>query len=75
MTEEQVKYWFNALYRYIALYETGASFDELVNWANKRNIDDDVFMSMLDKLEETKLVIRQGEIYMALELAKHQRQA
>jgi hypothetical protein len=69
MTEEQVKFWFNSMYKVImgaSIYDGGISFDDLINWANHRKLNDDVFMSMLDEMEATKLVTRQGERYSAL---------
>jgi hypothetical protein len=74
MTEEQIKFWFNQMYRHIKWAgEFGFTFSELVNWASARKIDDEVFLWILDGMEQNKLVERQGEKYTALEQAKHQR--
>ena len=67
MTEEQVKFYFNAIYRLIIDAPNGISFGELIEYANKRKLDDDLFMDMLDDLEMTiKVVKRDGETYSRL---------
>jgi hypothetical protein len=72
MTEEQIKFWFNSMYRHIKYSgEFGFTFGELVDWANKRKIDDEVFLWILDGMEANRLVTRQGEKYMALEQVEH----
>jgi hypothetical protein len=67
MTEEQVKFWFNQVYRKILLASPrGMSFGEIVDWASKAKLSDDTFLTILDELEMEKLVVRQGERYSVL---------
>jgi hypothetical protein len=67
MTEEQIKFTFNLLYRLIATESHDGTqyitFGELVNWAAARKIDDDTFLTMIDNMETCGLVTRQGERY------------
>lgn len=66
MTEEQVKFYFNQVYRHIL--EAPRSFGELVDYASRRKLDDDMFMTMLDTLESSGIVKLSGETYsVALE--------
>jgi hypothetical protein len=68
MTEEQVKFKFNLIYRWIVRSkEYGVSFGDLVIWAYNQGLDDELFLEMLDEMEKDGLVIRQGETYVALE--------
>jgi hypothetical protein len=39
------------------------SFGQLVDWARIRKIDDETFLSMIDGMEASGLIIRQGEVY------------
>jgi hypothetical protein len=64
MTQEAVKFMFNLMYRHIAVSShSKVSFGQLVDWARLRKIDDETFLSMIDGMEKSGLVIRQGEIY------------
>jgi hypothetical protein len=73
MTEEQIKFKFNLIYRWIVRSrENGVSFGDLVIWAYNQGLSDELFLWMIDAMEKDKLVVRQGETYMALEQAKHQ---
>ena len=63
MTEEQIKFYFNAVFRYIQASPNGVNFGELVEYALVRKLDDDMFMAMLDQLEKSDIVIRVGETY------------
>jgi hypothetical protein len=63
MTEEQVKFMVNRMYRMICNSPSGMTFGELVNWADECRLKDTEFLDMLDSLERSKLVFRQGEKY------------
>jgi hypothetical protein len=65
MTEEQFKFMFNLMYRYINACRD-CDFGDLIDWAARHRVDDDTLMSMLDDMEESKLVVRQGERYSRL---------
>jgi hypothetical protein len=66
MTEEQVKFWFNQVFRMIDFAPNGLTFGYLIEWAAKSKLDDNTFLAILDGLETEKLVVRQGERYSAL---------
>jgi hypothetical protein len=62
MTEEQVKFMVNRIYRMIANAD-GMTFGELIDWADRCRLKDHEFLDILDCLEESKLVVRQGDSF------------
>jgi hypothetical protein len=66
MTEEQVKFMFNQVFRMIDWSPQGMSFGEIIEWAAKSKLDDETLLTILDGLEASELVVRQGERYSAL---------
>jgi hypothetical protein len=42
------------------------SFGEIIEWAAKSKLDDETLLTILDGLEASELVTRQGERYSAL---------
>jgi hypothetical protein len=62
MTEEQIKFMVNRVYRMIANADR-MSFGDLINWADRCRLKDDEFLDILDCLEESKLVVRQGDSF------------
>jgi hypothetical protein len=63
MTEEQTKFMVNRIYRMISNSPNGMSFGELINWASRCRLNDQTFLDLIDALEMSKLVTRQGERY------------
>jgi hypothetical protein len=63
MTEEQVKFMVNRVYRMIANSNNGMTFGELINWADRCKLKDNEFLDILDCLESSKLVERQGDSF------------
>jgi hypothetical protein len=67
MTEEQVKFMFNQVFRMIDWASPkGISFGEIIEWAAKSKLDDETLLTILDGLEKSELVVRQGEQYIVL---------
>ena len=71
MTEEQIKFYFNHIYRFIgASKANGVVFGSLVDYATLRKMDDDTFLAILDQMESSGLIFHKGETYfVALEKA------
>jgi hypothetical protein len=63
MIEEQIKFMVNRIVRMIDNSPDGMSFGELINWADRCRLKDQTFLDIMDALEASKLVVRQGDSY------------